>query len=276
VSGPDVLPLAGILLTAALYRRGYRALADRARGVTARHAVSFSGGLLALAVAVVPPLATLSHALFSAHMVQHLLLMTVAPPLLLYGRPARVLWAAAAPAARRRLRVLGALRLVRAAERAGRNAVVVVMLAVAALWAWHAPSLYQAALRNETVHAAEHLSMFGTGLALWRLVAGAPARQRHGQALLSVFVSGLAGAALGAVLTFSTTVLYPVYGDGPRVWGLTPLEDQQLAGSIMWIPPTFLSLAAMVALVHGWLAEAERRTRRREEAARPAGAGEAG
>jgi putative membrane protein len=142
-----------------------------------------------------------------------------------------------------------------------------------ALWAWHAPALYQAALGNEAVHAAEHLCLFGTGLALWRLVVGAPGRRRHGQALLSMFVSGLAGAALGAVLTFSTTVLYPAYGNGPRAWGLTPLEDQQLAGSIMWIPPALLSLATMVSLAHAWLTEAERRSTRREEAARPMSAG---
>ena len=139
---------------------------------------------------------------------------------------------------------------------------------VVALWGWHAPALYQAALRNEALHAAEHLCLFGTSLLLWRLVLGAPGRHRHGQAIMSVFVSGLAAAALGALLTFSPTVLYPIYAAGPRLWNLTPLEDQQLAGSIMWIPPGLLSLVTMVALAHAWLAEADRRSRRRDQALR--------
>ena len=270
----DPLPLAGILLTGALYARGYVAIARRSRGLGPRSAACFFAGLAALTIAVAPPLAGLSHLLLSAHMIQHLLLMAVAPPLLVCGRPAQVLWAAASPALRHRLHGLGKLPPLRAAARAGRSALVVVPLSVVALWAWHAPALYQAALRNEAVHAAEHLCLFGTALALWRLAVGAPARNRHGQALLSMFVSGLAGAALGAVLTFSATVLYPAYGSGPRTWGLTPLEDQQLAGSIMWVPPALLSLATMVALAHAWLADAERRSAQREEAARPVRTGD--
>lgn len=302
-NGAEVLPLAGILLTGALYARGHAALARRSHrigprtshrpGPSASHRpgpgafhrpgprraagfFSFFGGLLALTVAVVPPLGTWSHQLFAAHMVQHLILMAVAPPLLVWGRPSQALWAAASPPLRRRLHRLGRLPLLRWAARVGRNAVVVVGLSVVALWGWHAPALYQAALRNEALHAAEHLCLFGTSLLLWRLVLGAPARHRHGQAILSVFVSGLASAALGALLTFSATVLYPVYAAGPPLftlalnlrWNLTPLEDQQLAGSIMWIPPGLLSLVTMVALAHAWLAEADRRTRRREEAQR--------
>jgi putative membrane protein len=223
-------------------------------------AAAFGVGLGVLAAALLSPLAALSHVLFSAHMVQHLLLVTVAPPLLAWGRPGRVLLANAPPGWRTRLRMLAGHRLVRGGGALGRNAVVVVVLSVASLWGWHAPVLYQAAVRNEAVHVTEHLCLFGTSFALWRLVVGAPGRHRPGRALMVVFVAGLAGAALGALLTFSTSVLYPVFGDGPRAWGLTPLEDQQLAGSIMWIPPALLSLLTMVGLAHCLIAEAERRS----------------
>jgi putative membrane protein len=282
-----MLPLAGILLVGALYGRGYVVIARRSHRPGPRqeshvarrshrpgprHAASFGLGLLTLVVALVSPLAAMSHRLFAAHMVQHLLLMSVAPPLLVWGRPSQALWAAASPPLRRRLHRAGRLPLLRWAPRGGRSALLVTSLFVAVLWVWHAPALYQAALRNEALHAAEHLSMLGTSLLLWRLVLGAPARRRHGQAILSIFASGLAAAALGAVLTFSTTVLYPAYATGLRLGAspLTPLEDQQLAGTIMWIPPGLLSLVTMIGLAYAWLAEADRRSGRQDEARRPA------
>jgi cytochrome c oxidase assembly factor CtaG len=199
-------------------------------------------------------------------MVQHLLLMSVAPPLLVWGRPAQALWAAAAPPLRRRLHRIGRLSLMRTAARAGRSTLLVTTLFVAVLWGWHAPALYQAALRTETLHAAEHLCLFATSVLLWRLVLGAPARGHHGQAILTIFASGLASSALGALLTLSPAILYPAYAAGSGLWGLTPLEDQQLAGAIMWIPPGLLSLATMLALAYAWLAEADRRSRRRDQA----------
>lgn len=251
----DPLVVATLVVSAGLYARGTRALWARAgagRGVKCWRAAAYAGGLVALIVALVSPLDALGSALLSAHMAQHLLLVVVAAPLLVLGAPLLpLLWAL--PAARRG--ALGRCWLratpVRVVWGVLRRPLVAWLLHAAALWGWHAPPLYQAALRSESVHVAEHLSFLGTALLFW-WTALAPPSARHagvGLGVLSIFAMSLHGGLLGALMTFAPTPWYPIYLDRTAPWGLTPLADQQLAGLLMWIPTGTVYLAAALGLL---------------------------
>src|SRR5207248_3313774 len=104
------------------------------------------------------------------------------------------------------------------------------------------------------LHAVGHLTFLVSALAFWSLVIDAAPRRRlgYGPAILLVFVTMLAGAALGALITFSSTVLYPIYGAGARLWGTTPLADPQAAGAIMWIPPVAVTFLTVIFLALRW------------------------
>lgn len=279
---PDPAVLAGLALAAVLYARGYRALRQgvlrmpgrslpgRAAPVSRRQAGGFSAGLVLLAVALVSPLDGLDATLLTAHMAQHLLLLVVAPPLLVYGRPGLVLPLGLPVPARRRLGRFP--RRLRRVTRLARNPLVVLALVTAALWGWHLPAAYSAALGSPTLHAAEHLSFLLTSLAFWRLVIDPRPRRRLGYAPAMVlsFAVMLQSAALGAAIAFSPAVLYPAYSAGASLWHVSALGDQQLAGALMWIPPGGLYLVTIVALGGRWFRDVERRMHRREQSGEPA------
>lgn len=246
------------------YARGVRALWRRARGrrgVRGWQAACGAAGFAALGLALVSPVDEVSRALFSMHMVQHLLLVLVAAPLLVLGAPLLAGVWALPPRARRAAgawwRRSGGLR---AAWRVLTAPLLVWILHVGVLWLWHAPALYDTAVRRESVHALEHLSFFGTALLFWWVLIDPRARRRLGlgAAALFVFTAGMQMGALGALLTFARQPWYVVHYGTTLPWGLTPLEDQQLAGLIMWIPASVIYLAAMLVLLHGWLVAGER------------------
>lgn len=254
--------LLGLTLAGYGYSRGVCALwrgAGVGRGVAWRQLWLFGLGMAALVVALISPLDALSEALFSAHMIQHMVLIYIAPLLLVLGAPP-VLWIWALPRAWRRPtthwwraslwhRLWGYLR----------HPMAVWSLFGIALWVWHAPALYQAAVLNRAIHVLEHSSFFGTSLLFcWLLVHGRGQPSTKGAAsegavLLVLFTTALHSGLLGALLTFAATPLYPVYRLGVIEWGLTLLTDQQLAGVIMWIPVGFFYLGAMLILVARWL-----------------------
>jgi cytochrome c oxidase assembly factor CtaG len=224
--------------------------------------VAFVLGWLALAVALVSPLHPLGEALFSAHMAQHELLMAVAAPLLVLGRPVVALAWAMPRVARGlapRLRPLHVL-----AEPWPATALHGV-----AVWAWHAPALYGLALRSEAAHALQHASFLGTALLFWWAVLGAR-RQTLGTRLLALFLTALHTGALGALLTFAPRPLIPAYLATTGPWGLTPLEDQSLAGLVMWIPGGVSYLAAALWLLAGVLRETPDGADQRSSSARAA------
>lgn len=257
----DLLLIAGLLLGAAFYVRGITRLwrsAGAGRGVSLWQVVAFAAGWLALVVALVSPLEALSEALLAAHMVQHLLLMLVAAPLLIVGAPPVVLaWAIgdagpvrAADVGRWWRRRTALRRLWRAAFRRS-----VAWLAFnAVLWLWHIPALYEAAILDEGLHIFEHVTFLLAALFFWAtLVHGtygsAVRRPSSAVAPLYVFTTALLSGLLGVLLTFSQRVWYPVYGVVPYGWGVTPLQDQQLAGVIMWFPGGLIYLAATLILL---------------------------
>jgi putative membrane protein len=257
-----VLPVAAAAL---LYGRGLRALwrGKPGRGVRRWEAGAFLAGWLSLALALVSPLHPLGEVLFSAHMVQHELLMVVAAPLLVLGRPiVPFLWAL--PIGWRR--ALGGVtrrrgsRAVWGALTAPFNA---WLLHGAALWLWHLPAAYQAAVASEAMHALQHACFLGTALLFWySIIHGREGRMGYGASVFYLFATAMHSGGLGALLTLGRRSWYPVYGDATAAWGLTPLEDQQLAGLIMWIPAGTSYLIAGLILLAAWMRESERKTAR--------------
>jgi cytochrome c oxidase assembly factor CtaG len=128
------------------------------------------------------------------------------------------------------------------------------------LWSWHAPALFQATLASEFVHALQHASfLFSALLFWWAVIHGRQRALGFGLAVLYMFTTALHSGLLGALLTFAKSVWYPVYSDQTRAWGLTPLEDQQIGGLIMWVPAGLVYITAALALFAGWLRESEAR-----------------
>jgi putative membrane protein len=250
----------GIALAASTYGMGVVSLRRNGHGPGPRRVLCFYAGLAVVVGSLVSPLDALATTLFSAHMVQHLLLILVAAPLLVLGAPVVPVMMAMPRTMRRISRSIERTTVVEAASRAVMNPVLVLALHSVALWAWHLPSPYQAAVGDDRLHGVEHVTFVTTAMLFWALVIGRRRRRRlgYGPAILLTFVTALQSAALGVVLTFASTVLYPVHAGRTQAWGLTALEDQQLAGAIMWIPAGIVYLGVMCALLAGWMKSMER------------------
>ena len=130
------------------------------------------------------------------------------------------------------------------------------------MWAWHLPGPYQAALRSDGVHALEHASFFITALLFWWVLARPDYRRRlsFGADLIFLFTAAMQSGVLGALITFARQPWYPMHAEPASWWGLTALEDQQLAGLIMWVPASLAYLAAAAAVLLSGLARLDRKT----------------
>ncbi|HEY3644597.1 MAG TPA: cytochrome c oxidase assembly protein, partial [Gammaproteobacteria bacterium] len=213
-----------------------------------------------LVAALLSPLSSLDDQLFSAHMAQHLLLMLVAPPLLVFARPIMA-WMCALPAPARRL-IGGGWSRSRGVQRGLAllmHPLSVLALASGVLWFWHLPGPYRWAAASEGVHVFEHFCLFATSLMFWSLVIEPYGRRKtdHGLCLLFVAAFSVQMGMLGAILTFAS---HPLYMDAGAAlpWGFTPLADQQLAGVVMWVPVGLVHLSTMALLFLAWLRQAER------------------
>jgi hypothetical protein len=196
-------------------------------------------------------------------MVQHELFMLVAAPLLVLGRPLlAAVWAL--PFGRRPL-IGRATRhgSVRGGWRWVTRPMVAGVIHGVAIWLWHLPPLYERSVRSEGVHAAQHISFIATALLFWWAILRArPSRMRDGQALAVLFLTGLHTGALGALLAFASDLWYPVYATTTGPWGLSPVEDQQVAGLIMWIPGGAAYVVAALVLALRWMGESPPMVRR--------------
>jgi putative membrane protein len=255
--------LALLVLGAVAYFVGavrLRRLAAVRPAIGGQQMACYAGCFLTLLIALGSPLAPLSDLLFSAHMTQHELLMIVAAPLLVLARPlVPVLWALPP---RIRLRAAATLRTpaVRAVWRRLTGPVSVWLLHGAALWVFHLPFLFEAALRHDALHAFQHACFFWTAVLFWwAVVHGRYGRGGYGLAVVFVFTTSLHSGALGALLTWSSAVWYGTYARTAPAWGA--LEDQQLAGLIMWVPAGAVCLVVGLALFAAWVGESERRVR---------------
>lgn len=255
-----------LVLITALYARG--ALRVR-RAKRLRHviewweAIAFGAGTFTMAMALAPPLDTLAEHWLSAHMVQHETLMLVAAPLIVLGQPLVALLSLVPRHARPRVtRVTHALMP---------GPIVAWMLHAFAIWLWHIPVLYDLAVRVPAVHALEHGSFVGTAAMFWwALLRGPYARSRFGLAALAIFTTALHTGLLGVLMLFSRRPWYSVYDVAGRRFSLDALQDQQLAGLIMWIPAGVLLTAAGITCVALWLRSVERRQTPRRTSARRA------
>jgi putative membrane protein len=245
----------GLALVAWGYARGTLAVwraAGRGRGVRTWQVKAFVAGMVTVALALISPLDGMADQLFSAHMGQHLLLMAIAAPMLALAG-AQVAWLWALPRGARvllgqlvnrfhSLRVLWSLPVTFAAHSL-------------ALWVWHAPPLYVGALHHATVHVLEHLALLGTGVMFWSAAFSGLARggRTPGASVLCVFALGAQCTGLGALITLSTRPWYSVYVETSAKWGLSPMDDQVLAGALMWVPAGFVYLGFALLLLGAWL-----------------------
>ena len=249
----DPLILASLAIPALLYARG---LANWHDPAVRRRAALFASGWLTLAVALISPVHKLGEALFSAHMVQHELFMLIAAPLLIMARPGAALLRGL-PVLLRRPIALGAHH-VEDWFSVLLTPFAAWLIHAAALWIWHIPLLFEKTLDSELWHTMQHASFFGSALLFWwSLAVIRPFGQ--GQAVLSLFTTAVHSGVLGALLTLAQTAWYPSYAETAPTWGLTPLEDQQLGGLIMWVPAGVLYVVGGLAYAWLWLRESEAR-----------------
>jgi putative membrane protein len=254
-----------LALSAWLYAAGVRRTwrrAGRGGGIKTWEAACFAAGWLTLVVALVSPLHPLGSALFAAHMTQHELLMLVAAPLVVLGRPLPAFFAALPRGTARDLARWSRSTRWRPVAHFFANAFAAWLVHGVILWAWHLPSLFQATLTNPLIHALQHAAFFGSALLFWWAAMQGGRAIGYGAATLYMFTTAVHSGLLGAMITLSKSPWYPAYESTAPAWGLTALEDQQLGGAIMWIPAGLVYIIAALALMAGWLRESERRVSR--------------
>jgi putative membrane protein len=250
--------IAGVVALAVLYVTGWR----RARTPREPHPPGFgrlalfAAGLLTILAALVSPLDSLGDQLMVMHMIQHILLLDIAPILLIVSLTKVLL----RPVTRR-------LQVVE--RRAGYLAhpAFAVIAYVVVLWVWHIPALYDQAQGSSTVHALEHLSFFAVGtLYWWHILSPIRSRMRLGGLGPVAYMTSakLFVGLLGIALAFSPRVLYPFYAHKPDFWGLTPLQDQSMAGLAMALEQSLVMGTALVVLFIQMLTESEREAQRAE------------
>jgi cytochrome c oxidase assembly factor CtaG len=259
-------PAAAVLATAGLYALGMDgATLPRRRAARARW---FALGMLALVVALASPVEAYDDTLLWVHMVQHLLLLTVAPPLILLGRPGVTCWRALPLDARRRgARALAHGRAwapLRAAVRVLTTPPVALGLFIATMAVWHVPALFDATLRSAGVHDLEHGLFLLTGLLLWACVIDSPpVRSRLTSPARAAYaaIAMVACWLLALVLGLASTPFYAGYAGLPsRPGGISALADQHIAAGIMWVPGSIPFVLAVALLAYRWLGdEAPRR-----------------
>ncbi|HEY4305401.1 MAG TPA: cytochrome c oxidase assembly protein [Gemmatimonadaceae bacterium] len=244
-----------IIALASIYTIGRRAWGLRSRRPVgaAWKTSAFIIGCAALATALLSSIDAIATDVFTAHMIQHELLMAVAAPLLVLAEPGVAMLWAFPHRVRRSIGAVLSAHVVRRVWHWLTRPVDAFLLHALAIWLWHIPSLFQAALTNESVHAAQHITFFGSGLLYWWSVLHPRRREAFGLSLVSLFGTAVHTAALGALLATTHVVWYPAYGEHATAWGLTAIEDQQLAGLVMWIPAGFVYLVAALVVLRRWM-----------------------
>ncbi len=243
-----VLPL---LLALIVFAIGWVRLSQRSRrgdGGLRRSALWFGAGWLVLATALVSPLHQAGERSFSAHMVEHELIMLVAAPLLVLAQPLAIMLWAFPSRLRRTLGAIAAAPAVRLPWRTMSAPVAATIVQATALWLWHAPALFDRALADEGWHVAQHGSFLVSALLFWTAMLAR--RTAPGIAALCLIVTAIVSGALGALMAFATSPWYAGYARfGFTPFGLSPAEDQQVAGLLMWGPGGLVHAAAALVLV---------------------------
>jgi putative membrane protein len=251
----DPLILGPLYAVGLVYLLGANRLWRRAgfgRGTRGWQIASFWAGWTVLALALLSPLHWLSERLLSAHMIEHELIMAVAAPLLVLSRPLGVfLWAFPAPS-RRSIAAAFAVPGLATFWLLLTEPAIATVLHSATIWIWHLPALFDAALANPWLHIAQHASFLATALLFWWAVLRVP-RAQFGASAFHLFATMLAMTLLGALIALDPHPLYAAYRGEAAAFSLTELEDQQLAGVIMWVPGCAIYAGAALALLAQWI-----------------------
>jgi putative membrane protein len=212
--------------------------------------LAFWFGWISLGAALVSPLHWLGEHLFTFHMIEHEILMAISAPLMVAARPLGIMLWALPRGSRRRTAALLQSWPVRGTWRALAGGGTATLLHGVAIWVWHAPLLFDAAVENITLHRLQHVSFFATAVLFWWAVLW---RSPAGAAAWHVFITMLHTSVLGALMALAPRVLYGAQTATAADWGLGPLEDQQLAGVIMWVPAGTIYAGAALALLALWI-----------------------
>lgn len=248
---PEPGLLAPMAAAAGLYVAGFLRLRRRSgpgRSELGRRGRIFAAAMAALAIATLSPLHALGARSFTAHMAEHELIMLAAAPLFVWSRPLGVMLWAFPAGARRALAAIARHRVAGGLWRLFTDPMLATVLQAAALWLWHLPSLFDLALRSELWHAVQHLCFFVSALFFWSAMLS-PRRSPWTAAAL-LFVTSMTTGALGAFMALSVSPWYAPYAAmGLAAFGLTPAQDQQLAGVLMWVPGgLFHAIVALILL----------------------------
>ena len=259
-----------VVLVAAgsLYTRGWWRLRRRQRGralpggrrpgatqplAAGWRLAAYLGGLAVLGIALMSPIDVLGGQLFFMHMIQHVLMIMIAPPLLLIANPLPFfLWALPTRARYAAGRLLSRESAFRRGLRSATAPGLVWMAFVAVYLGWHDPNLYNAALESELIHDVEHITFFGAAMLFWWPAVGAGPRLRstsRGVRLVFLLLSVPVNMAAGVTIAFASQPIYTYYTTVPRVWGITVMQDQMISGVIMWIPGSMMYLMAALLLI---------------------------
>ena len=261
----DIPATVGIALASALYVAGVARLWGRAgvgRGVRRWQVGCFAAAIAALIASLISPIDTLSEELLWVHMIQHMLLMLVAAPLIVAGSPGLVAaWAMPRRWRHRLARAWVRLRLREASRWLLWHPILLWIAFGLVLWVWHVPVLYEAALNYPLIHDLQHLAFFGAACLYWRLMFDPIGRVRLTPALAVayLFTTSLHGMLLGVLMALSPRVWYGFYEERTAAWGLSAIEDQQVAGFIMWMPVCGVYGIIAVVVLGVWLHRAEAR-----------------
>lgn len=245
VLGWYALILGNLTLLSFLYMRGWRKKAQHEW----RPLIFFAGAILAVLAALLPPIDLLSEELLSVHMIQHMLLMMVAAPLFVFSYSDFFIRMGFSNPGRRRLWKVQRSLSGRGLQRAARPLFIAGLYALV-LWIWHLPRLYESALGNRWIHNIQHLAFFLSSYFFWKVLlrrVGRPALN-SAAGIIYLFAASLHSTALGVLMALSPQIWYSFYTHTTGAHGLTPIEDQQLAGYIMWMPAGF-----SYVLIAAWL-----------------------
>jgi cytochrome c oxidase assembly factor CtaG len=243
-----------MLLGAILYVSGVRALWRRGgtgRAITREHVLRFAGGWTALAAALLSPIDAYADRSFALHMVQHEMLMIIAAPLIVLGRPLEAFAWGSPRRLTQAFTWIARRHLARKLWRLLTRPLSAWIVHAAAIWIWHVPIFFKAALVNLPLHVLQHTCFLVSALGFWWSVVGPRERVSGGSSVASLFTTMLHTSALGALLTFAPAAWYAL-GES-TAFGLSAVEDQQLGGLVMWIPGGMAYMIAGLALVRTWL-----------------------
>lgn len=260
----DPIGILGPAVFGFLYFNGLRKWPNGSHPVRPWRRVAFALGQLAVFVALVSPIDTLSDQFFFMHQVQHLLLRVVAPVLILLGAPLTpILRGLPESALQELVRPIAGNRRMRAFYSRMTHPLVTLGLFIGALWIWQVQELQNLVVRNTWVHLLMHFTMFGSAMLFWWLVIDpAPHRSRihYGMRVLYVAITIVPNTVLGAMIVFSHGVLYQAYGEAAHVWPITAINDQLIGGLILWLPMEMMSVVIAGVVFVMWFLQEEKQS----------------